>query len=182
MSYATPAELSTWLGSGSFTTEETERAQLILDAVTGLIDNYAGQPLGESTQTDTLDGTGPHPLMLPRYPVTAVTSVTVDGAALTEGDEYEWYPSGLLYRLAGSWPLERKSVTVDYTAGFGPISDDIKGLTLALASQAWSTSPGKKQESIGDYSYTLAGGTGGLQLSTFDRRVIDKYRIGWGLA
>lgn len=179
MAYATPAELATWLNAGTFTAEETERAQLILDVVTGLIDNEAGQAIAESTQTLTLDGTGHHPVMLPRYPVTAVSSVTVDGDTLTEGTDYEWYRSGLIFRLDGQWPASRQSITVAFTAGHGTVPADIKGLTLQLAATTWSTSFGKTQESIGDYSYTLAGG---LQLSTADRRVVDKYRIDWGLA
>ena len=89
MTYATPEQLRLLLRLPAFTGDDEARAQLLLELAEGVIDLETGQALEESTDTVVLDsptqhgawpdvqGTGERRLILPRWPVKAVTSVTV---------------------------------------------------------------------------------------------------------
>lgn len=70
------------------------------------------------TFTQTLSGRGEPALLLSRRPVIAVTSVTVDGTAVTD---YSVTPHGVLTRTtayrAGRWPSGVDNIVVTYTAG-----------------------------------------------------------------
>lgn len=83
-------------------------------------EEYTGRHLRPSEQTVALSGEGKSALFL-RPPVRSVTSVTVDGEALTAGGWCVKAAAGLLYRGstpgAGVWPVGADNVTVVYEAG-----------------------------------------------------------------
>lgn len=170
MAYATPTELAQWMGLPSV---DQARAQLKLDVATGLVEDEIGQSLVLGSTTDNLDGTGSNSLVLSRWPVTAVTSVTVDGVALVAGEDYKWERAGILTRIGGVWGCDEK-ITVVYTAGYDPIPPSVKGLVLELAAGSWSATGGKKSERIGDYQ--VAWAREGMSLSTADKKALGRYR------
>jgi len=74
-------------------------------------------------------------LVLARWPVLEIISVTTDTIALTAADWYLDIPMGTLDRISGNetlfWPCGW--VTVEYVAGYDdPIPDDIKGYASQL--------------------------------------------------
>ncbi|WP_116048601.1 hypothetical protein [Amycolatopsis palatopharyngis] len=167
MAYATAAELASWMGLPSV--DET-RADLKLDAATGLVEDDIGQSLVSSTDTVELTPTYTRTLVLPRWPVTAITSVVVSGETLVEGTDYTWETAGLLIRVSGCWD---EKVTVVYTAGWDPIPASVKGLVLEVASGSWGNVGAKKSEKIGDYSASWV--REGMSLSTTDRKTLARY-------
>lgn len=80
------------------------------------------------------------PLTLRRRPVTLVTSVTEDTNLLVDGTDYEVdYGASLIYRLTSNsrshW--RGSKITVEYSAGYYPIPEDVQGAVLTLMAHKW---------------------------------------------
>lgn len=154
-SYASSVDLENLLGV-QFTTGDHVRADLLLELASGRIDTSLRQPLTQATETVTLDGTGTPILLLPTFPVTAVTSVVADGTPLVFDDDFWWSASGILTRVGGCWPGEPRSVVVNYTHGYAAIPASVKDAALKIAAIWWDNPLGLQSETIGGYSYRVA--------------------------
>lgn len=183
MPYATAQEL--WLllrrPEVPFTTDEEAAAELLLDLAGGAVEEECGQSLESSTTTVLLDADGGTKLVLPRWPVTAVTSVTLTdtGDALTHGPaaDYTWSAAGILYRRGACWPRGQQAVDVTFTAGHAPVPTGVRGIVLRLAKGAWDNPDRLSAETLGDHSVTYASAeAAGMELSEADRRVLGAYR------
>jgi hypothetical protein len=75
-------------------------------------------------------------LVLARWPVLEIVSVTTDTTGLTAADYYLDIPMGTLDRISGNetlfWPCGW--VTVEYVAGYDTIPEDLKGYASQLMS------------------------------------------------
>jgi len=75
-------------------------------------------------------------LVLARWPVLEIVSVTADSTGLTTADYYLDIPMGTLDRISGNetlfWPCGW--VTVEYVAGYDEIPEDLKGYCGQLMS------------------------------------------------
>lgn len=181
MPYAEAAELGVLMGRGDagLDTDETARAELLLALATGVIDGEIGQSLTLATDTVVLDGNGGHRLLLPRWPVTAVLSVTIveeDGSEtpLAHGSDYRWTSYGRLRRIGQCWPRREQAVEVVDTAGWDPIPDTVKGMCLRLAQAGWENGAGKESERLGDWAAKWA--TPGMLPTTGELRMLAQYR------
>lgn len=105
------------------------RAEQLLELVSSAVADAVGTDIAAATHTDTIDGTGAPTVTLPQWPVTAVTSVTVDGDLLDD-DGWSWSDAGVLERTGGCWPDKRRAVVVVYDAGFDPVPDGVKLVVL----------------------------------------------------
>lgn len=105
-------------------------------------------------------------IILPTMYVTSVDSVIVDGRTLNpptpDGQvpvaggplpEYEWEPTGVIYRRQPSWPL-RRMATVSYTHGYPSLPPDVAAVGYELALQAMSR-PGANARDIGAGPYRV---------------------------
>lgn len=172
-SYASEDELAVWMGLAPFDEAQTARATLLLDVATGVIDDETGQHLSAGVTTDQWDyGTGTTKLVLSRWPVTAVASVTVDGELLVVDQDYTWESAGILTRTCGVWECDEDISTV-FTAGYATIPSSVKGMCLELAAGSWNAFGGKKSERIGDYSVAYL--RAGMTLSTSDKKALGRY-------
>ncbi|MGW0545311.1 hypothetical protein ACWD0D_34200 [Streptomyces griseoincarnatus] len=194
MPYATAENLRLLLRQPSFTEDDTATAELLIELAQGVIDEETGQALELSEDTVTLDGptrddshyqghTGSRHLILPRWPVTAVASVTLtddegDGEDLTFGkdQDYTWSRDGTLHRRGGDWPTHDRAITVIYTAGYAPVPAGVKRLALRLAAGAWSNPERLTSESLGDHSKAWAADALGMELTPADAKKLGLYR------
>lgn len=182
MPYPTTEDLRRWLRrEEELTTEETAQAELLLDLAAGAVEDECGQALELAPDTAVLDGTGTGRLILPRWPVTAVDTVTLleDGDVLEEGPraDYTWSRSGVLHRKCGRWPCEAQAIEVDYTAGHDPIPKSVARIVLRLAADAWNNPLKVSAETLGDHSLTYASAAeANMEITEADRRILSKYR------
>lgn len=154
---------------------DVARAALDLDVACDKIRDYLHQQIDAvAADAITLFGTDTRALILPELPVTAVTSVTLDGEALTDWtvDAY-----GLLWRDDPAYWARGYQYDIVYDHGYA--TEDIPSILKVVAFQltyAGSvSSSGIRQESIADYSVTYAteSGTDSI-LAALDRRIAKR--------
>lgn len=181
MAFTTVAEFAKYLRRAAFEvgSDEEAQAQQALDAAVDTIENEAGQTLESSTDTITLDGKGGRELLVPRWPVTSVTSVTVDGIVLVfgEDEDFTWSDYGVIERHDDCWPTTRRSIGIVYTAGLATIPLDLKRIAWRLAASTWDNPGGLESEKIGDWSGKWTSGMLSGELSEADKRVISRYAV-----
>jgi hypothetical protein len=142
---------------------------LLLRAASAAIRCYCRQSFTAATVTDTIDGPGTPELLLSLRPANTITSVTVNGTALTNTNNDAWTldpDAGILTRgdgrgepdHAAAWPRGRRNIVVVYTGGNATIPADVRlaAVTLVKHLHDSTTRTGVlSSESIGDYSYVL---------------------------
>lgn len=156
------------------TVEEGEEAlvERYLRAASAAVREAAGVPISQVTSTVELEGRGEVWLRLPGPPVTAVSEVMLDGAAVTD-----WrLRSGWLWRRSG-WQSGRgpSEVEATYTHGMPTVPEDIVMLVCRIVAATLNAyrdgvdgeglaAGAVTQERIGDYSVSY--GDGGLITET----------------
>lgn len=189
MPFATTDELADWLG---YTITETARATLMLEVATGSIQSWTRQTISQVTDDVVeLRGTWEPVLKLPERPVTAVSSVVLDGTLLTVTDDYtvvkdelrrpnaeyhNWQaPSSDFYPFTKTgWGGPGAIVAVTYTHGFATVPDDVKGVCLSLAGRMF-TNPEMASMRMVD-AQTFQYGQRHLDLTDGEKQILAKYR------
>jgi hypothetical protein len=108
----------------------------VISRVSRLAEQYCNRIFAQQGYQDifgAVSGMQGHPLILAHAPV-GVTSITVDGAALSgDTDFIVDTQAGLVYRATdpGLWQ-STSSIAVNYTGGFAPIPDDVTMAVIEL--------------------------------------------------
>lgn len=102
----------------------------LIAAVSGWIARYTGRDFGPAAEaTEFFDGHGGSALYLPRGPVTAVATVTVNGAAIPARPSVTgqgWVRTGQILRLVGHYFTKGvQNVAVTYSAGYAAVPEEI---------------------------------------------------------
>lgn len=154
------------------------RAIVDLDAACDTIRDYLCQQIDVVTNdVITLFGTDTRAMLLPELPVTAVTSITLDGDPVTDWtvDDY-----GVLWRTDPAYWPRGTQYTVTYSHGYAEVPAILKVVAFQLARASSTSTPGVKQESIAGYSVTYADAATGTDdglLSALDRRVVKRVPV-----
>lgn len=167
------------LGRDLTSAEETRVDRLIEMAESQVESLIPGFAIATGTATaERIAYDDPDVMWTKRYPVAAVTSLSVDGSDLDVSD-YQWSEFGEIRLLGGgrlnSWEMNLRSfpssavVTTTYDYGAFPLSADVAAAVAAvvaalLRAQA-AGSIGVQSESLGAYSVsydTAVAGSGGL--------------------
>jgi hypothetical protein len=170
---------------------ETAIVGVYLDVSSTAVREAAGVPISQTTSTVTVEGEPGQWLRLPGPPVTAVTTVLLDGVAVTD---WKLRSSSLWRELGWSPTCEPSEVTVTQTHGLPTVPADIVDLVCRIAAAALVSYRAEaggtglaaqdvRAERIGDYSVTY--GDGGLitemELPDYLRERLAA-RFGGGLA
>lgn len=160
--FATAEELRLFVGNPSL---DSARAQLILDGVSDAIRGELGWSVTEETDVElTLDGRGSRRVFLPTLRLTAVSSVTEEGAALVDGQDFVWSGNGTLTRIDGDmrrparWSLLPRSVVVVFSHGYpaAEIPGVFRTVTLEHAAKFAPTGQAVRSERVGVVQLTYA--------------------------
>lgn len=164
---ATPTDLAALL-KRSFDGFDTASAILALEACTAVVQAAAGgqRIVQVADEAATVVGTTDSYLRLPQWPVTAVSSVTLDGAALTAGAPGS---GSATYRLVGDrlwrgcgWQTycgEPSTVGFVYTHGYAAGRQELqlgRGTVLSLSRGLFENPSGVVREQIDDYAVAYA--------------------------
>lgn len=142
------------------------------------VENYLQRSVGVADYTETRNGTGSFGMLLAAYPVVAVTSLSVNGAAI---------PAAPAFGQAGWWLAERTllltgytftrglgNVLVSYRAGFAVTPPDIEQACIESVLLAL-----KRRDHLDVSSKSLAGETVSFitsDLTPSARQVLNSYR------
>lgn len=182
MSLAAVSDLQGYLGNVTANTAELQR---LLDMASAVAEKYVGRSFASATYTERRNGwgwgtaggfdfgygtggvvtnygrgygIGADALRLRQYPITAVTSLSIDATVIAAGDGITtgyWFEGDTLYLLGGLvYTRGRKNIVVTYTAGFNPIPADVVHAVIEIAAQAF-----REKDWVGFQSKSLAGET-----------------------
>lgn len=188
MAFAQVTDLEQRLGV-TFDATETAQAEAALDDATAYLQAELGQLIEAGTATYTTRWRGDGPIRLPQSPVTAVTTVSLNGTATTNFD----YIDQELH-LASTWGGEAHfdgyhrgsyvDVSVTFSYGYAVVPAELKAWTCVLASQLMAAGvggslgmPAVRSETIDDYSVTYVTDGSTLSLPT---QVLDRLRARYG--
>ena len=163
--------------------DDTSRDATFASLITSLSARFLtliDRQLLSASYTDTVGGKGGTVLCLENYPVTLVTSVTVDGDLIPQRPNVKgagWVLSkGFRIDLAGSYVFTEgiSNVVVQYTAGYTAIPVDV-----SQALNEWVAWVDKIRDRVGLVSQNVGGET--LSYSPYGaphsvQNVIDSYR------
>lgn len=77
-------------------------------------------------------------------------------------------PEGIIY-FSGGFPKGFNNIYVDYNGGFETIPADLEQIAISIVGDIFNSrdiNKNLKSEKIGDYSYTLGGGTSGMDMAS----------------
>lgn len=187
-SLVTVADLATLLGR-TFTTEQEQQAQALLDQASSIVRAYVRQDITRATTTDTFTMRRADPLLhrcggvvtLPQRPVVDITEVKVDDVVTAD-----WWQDGSDILVRG-WTWDRPpaahrapQVTVTYTHGWDPVPGEIQAIVMQAANRVIVNPSGIRSETVGGESVTYlipaVGEYLGVLLSKTEQRVLDRYR------
>lgn len=195
--YTTIADYKAYAGiTGVDQDEEIYKA---INAWTKVINGYlfgdSSQSILSTTYTEktTVGNAGGHDILVMQHsPITAVTSVTLDGttvytnggASLMEVDAYEGYLIYMDGTLTASGSTRRKPVTVVYTAGYSTVPADValacqKLVALSL-NQDLRDAVGIRAYSIGskrvEFDTATTGGNGASAIPANIQALLKPYK------
>jgi len=190
---ATPEDLASLLQRDDI---DAYKAGVLVEIATSIVQEAAGNQRIVQVVDDVqpIMGTTDSWLPLPQIPVTAVSSVVLDGTTLTVGTDYLVF-GNRLWRSLGwqtnlgwpmDWPLgtwgpngltnwinptsQPSLVVVTCTHGYAPGSQELqlaRGAVLSICTGAYANPTGLKSESIDDYSATYGALSGQMEASTY---------------
>ncbi len=185
MSLCALADVKTYLGITETTTDAVLTA-LIANAST-LIESYCNRVFLTATYTETRNGGGGPKLLLLNAPITAVSSVTVEGYAVPAAPDAispgYLFDQQVLYIRPGGNPCEFnrgiQNVTVSYTAGFATVPPDVNQACVELIASKYAKRNriDKKSETLGT-AQTIGFDLSDMPLSV--KTALSSYRR-WGV-
>ena len=112
----------------------------LITAAQGHIERVAGRTIEAASHTETFDGPA-STLWLQNTPVNSITSITVDGTALTSND-YTYTDYGRLARTVNSrernWSTSKQqSIVVVYNGGYMTVPNDLQDVCANVAARAF---------------------------------------------
>lgn len=148
---------------------------LLLAAAEAAVRTYCGWHIAP-TRTDTfvVNGTGATVLPLPTMHLTAVDSLTEDGAEV-EVANVQWSAAGYLYRPA-PWTTRLRGVSAQVQHGYADVPLEVQAVVLSVAARGAATPDGAVRQQVGSVSLSFTG-AGGVALLEHEQAVLDRYRL-----
>lgn len=169
--FATSDELASRLGV-EFSSEDSTRADGLLETASGLIKDVAKQDL-ELVEDDVLTrrGVNADRFRLPQRPVEAVTLVKLDGETLA-ADEY-YLAGDQLVKTTGVWGSPLQELEVTYTHGYAAMPESLKAICIEAVVRVWVNPGAVQSENYGGESVNYGRETG-LLLTLAEERAIRR--------
>jgi hypothetical protein len=173
----TVANLEAWMGLTNVAQPVADQLQRLITAASLWMQTYISRTIRSQAYTETRDGQGGNRLVLGNEPVTAVSSVMIDGQSIPASPGFGqagYIFTGTAIILTG-YLFNRgdANVKVSYTGGFTSTPLDLEQACLDLASMRW-----KERDRIGHASKTIGAETVTFitkDMSDFVKTTLAKY-------
>ncbi len=129
-------------------------------AASGFIQTWLNRDLGQSTYTETRNGTGGDTMLFVNYPVTDVAAVTINGASIPPSPSAMQrgfvHDDNALYLRNATFERGRLNVSLTYTAGYpeDEVPAELTQACIELVANRY-----REKDRIGLVSKGLAGET-----------------------
>lgn len=150
----------------------------LITRASAAIENFLQGSVLSAPYTETRNGTGGTAMLLAEYPVTAVSSLSIDGTTIPAAPAYGqpgWWLANRTLLLAGyRFTRGRGNVLVSYTAGYASTPPDIEQACIETVMLAL-----KRRDHIDVSSKSLAGETISFitaELTPSAKQVLGAYR------
>jgi hypothetical protein len=170
----TVANLIGWL---SETAPDTDKLQRLITAASTFMQTWMTRTIRSASYVETQDGHGGNRLVLGNAPVTAVSSVVIDGQAIPPSPAFgqagfTWTSTAII--LTG-YRFNRgdSNVQVAYTGGFATTPPDLEQACLELCALKWKYRQHADRSSATMGNQTVSFVTGDMPESV--RTVLAKY-------
>ena len=175
----TLANVKAYLSPPLVTTADDALLSRLVTAASQFIQSWLNRSIASASYSETRNGAGGTRLFLRNRPVTAISSLTIDGVAIAPsapaptGDGYLFDESSL-YLIGHCFTRGAQNVSVHYTAGFAATPPEIEQACIALVALRY-----KERDRIGQGSKNVGGETVSFQQKDMPADVatiLDQYR------
>lgn len=148
------------------------------------VENETGRMFAQGSVSETRSGRNNTAMALNRFPVSAITSLTINGVAIpartSVGSAGYYFANDVLYLDGGLvFTKGQANVVVGYTAGFAAVPADIAMVTAKLVGIRY-----REKEHLGQLSKTIQGETVSFDMKDLPadvKKVLDNYQsVVWG--
>lgn len=154
----TLANAKQWLGLPEASTDDEALLTRLISSASEFIQTWLNRDIASQDYNEARDGTGGNRLVFAEYPVSAVSSVLVDGRAIPKAENI----LSVGYRFTDTMIILNGyvftkgygNVELSYTAGFASIPLELEQACIELVSLRF-----KERDRIGHQSKSLAGET-----------------------
>lgn len=185
MSLCALADVKTYLGITDTNSDAVLTA--LVASASAMIESYCNRVFLSASYTETRNGTGGAKLLLLNAPVTAVSSLTVDGYAVPPAPDAispgYLFDQQVLYIRPGAYPGEFvrgiQNITVTYVAGYATVPPDVNQACVELIASKYAKRLriDKKSETLGT-AQTIGFDLSDMPLSV--KTALGAYRR-WGV-
>lgn len=148
---------------------DVQRVERLLGDASSMVREVAGLTISrvDDDEITVSPGGTSEAIVLPEFPVLAVSTIAVDGTPVPTTD-WRWAPSGIVTRCCGSWSTA--PVTVTYSHGYDPVPDWIAALVCAMAYESTGAlgRGGEQTIATGGQSVTYVQSRAGLYIPPAD--------------
>lgn len=175
----TIADVKAYLSPPLTTTSDDTLLQSLVTAASQFIQSWLNRTIAEASYADTRNGTGGTQLFLRNRPVTAVSSLTIDGVAIAPSNPPPLgagylFDDGSIYLVGRIFAKGAQNVRIAYTAGFAATPPELAQACIELVALRY-----KERDRIGQASKTLGGEVVAFQQKDMPADVatlLDQYR------
>lgn len=146
-----------WFSPPLSTTADDTNLTRLITAASQFIQTWLNRTIAQTTYTETRNGDDGTQLFLRNRPVTAVSSVTVNGQSIAASNppplaDGFLFDDTSVYLVGKSFVRGRQNVTVQYTAGFAATPPEIEQACIELV-----VTRHKERDRVGQVSKNLSG-------------------------
>ena len=134
----------------TITTSDAE-IQRLITATSSLIRSWINRDITSTSYIDFLNGTGSKMILLPNYPITAISSLFINDI-LIDVSKYAFTDTSIILKDGLKFTYDKSNIEVHYIAGFSSVPYDIEQVCIELVAKKF-----KSEERIGIKSKGLAG-------------------------
>lgn len=167
-SFVTLNEVKLWLSIDSANTNNDTLLTSLISSASSWVENWVNRTLSSATYSERYNGTGNYSMMVKNYPITAISSMTVNGVAVSASDGISvgyLFDNNTIIMIGNKISKGIQNVTVSYTAGYTTIPQDIKQVVIELVGYKF-----KEMTRIGLESKTISG-----EVTTFSLKDLKEH-------
>jgi hypothetical protein len=177
----TLANVKGWFSPPLTSTVDDVLLTRLVTAASQFIQTWLGRQISLQTYTEQRDGTGGRLLAFANVPVTAVTSLVIDGVPIPQAPDTQSpgfvFSASMLYLQGYRLTRGFQNVAVVYTAGFASTPSEIEQACIELVALRY-----KERDRIGHVSKSVSGETVSFVQKDMPpdvETVLEQYRRGF---